>query len=214
MQIHVESLTETPTPFAFEADGAWWRSHVPADRGFPTEPPEPLQLTLRAYKMASAKRAQRGEAERRPLPSGASAAMGEDVVLEGGLEGALALECGRCLARYRQPLRETFRLVLEPAGSRVPADPEAAAALTRDGLCVGDEFETGWYREGEIHLDSVCLELIALALPVQPLCREDCAGLCPRCGGDRNLSPCTCSDVRPESPFAALAALRVTRGDR
>ena len=190
MQIQVESLTETPTPFAFEADGGWWRSHVPADKGFPSEPPEPQQLTLRAYKM------------------------GENIVLEGGLEGALALECGRCLARYRQPLRETFRLVLEPAGSRVPADPEAAAALARDGLCIGDEFETGWYREGEIHLDSVCLELIALALPVQPLCREDCAGLCPRCGGDRNVSPCTCSDVRPESPFAALAALRVTRGDR
>ncbi len=190
MKIDVDSLTETPTPFAFETGSAWWRSHIPPQQGFPQEPAEALQLTLRGHRI------------------------GEDVVLEGLLEGALPLECGRCLARYRQPLRESFRLVLEPAGSRVPADPEAAAALVRDGLCLGDEFETGWYREGEIQLDSVCLELIALALPVQPLCRQDCAGLCPRCGGDRNTSPCGCGEVRPESPFASLAALRVTRGDR
>ena len=54
----------------------------------------------------------------------------------------------------------------------------------------------------------------ALALPVQPLCREACAGLCPRCGADRNTAPCACSKVRPESPFAALASLRDTRGGR
>jgi uncharacterized protein len=190
MKIDLAALSETPTPFAFEVGPAWWRSHVPAQQGFPQEPAEPLQLSVRGHKI------------------------GEDVVLEGRLEGVLPLECGRCLARYRQPLRESFRLVLEPAGSRVPADPEAAAVLARDGLYLGDEFETGWYREGEIHLDSVCLELIALALPVQPLCREDCAGLCPRCGVDRNSSPCDCGEVRPESPFAALAALRTTRGDR
>jgi len=190
MQIDFDALDETPAPFAFEAGTSWWRTHVPAQQGFPDPPEQPLRLSVRAYKT------------------------GEDVILEGMLEGSLELECGRCLARYRQPLRESFRLVLEPAGSRVPADPEAAAALARDGLCLGDEFETGWYREGEIHLDSVCLELIALALPVQPLCREACAGLCPRCGVDRNVSPCDCGEVRPESPFAALAALRTNRGDR
>jgi uncharacterized protein len=105
--------------------------------------------------------------------------------------------------------------VLEPAGTRVPGDPEAAQALARDGLCVGDELETGWYRGSEVQLDSVCFELISLALPVQPLCREDCAGLCPRCGADRNTTSCDCdAQPRPDSPFAALASLRGTRGDR
>ena len=50
--------------------------------------------------------------------------------------------------------------MLEPAGARVPGDPEAAQALARDGLCLGDELETGWYRGSEVQLDSVCLELI------------------------------------------------------
>jgi uncharacterized protein len=190
MKLNVDRLTDSPVPFEFEEAEGWWRGHAAAGPVLPQSLAEPVRVALRANKL------------------------GEDVLLEGTLTSAFELECSRCLARYRQPLRESFRLVLEPAGSRVPADPEAAAALARDGLYLGDEFETGWYRDGEIHLDSVCLELVALALPVQPLCREDCAGLCPRCGGDRNTSPCGCGEVRPESPFAVLAALRTTRGDR
>lgn len=190
MKLLVDRLTETPTSEQFEVGAAWWRAHVTPHTGLPEEPAEPFRVAVRAWKQ------------------------GEDVLLEGRLEGSFELECGRCLARYRQPLRESFRLVLEPAGSRVPGDPEAAEALARDGLCLGDQLETGWYRGGEIHLDSMCLELITLALPVQPLCREDCAGLCPRCGVDRNTTPCGCSELRAESPFAALASLRGTRGER
>ena len=189
MKIHVDRLTESPESYDFEVGDSWWRGHVAAGPGIPESLAEPVRVAVRAHKL------------------------GEDVLLEGSLTSAFELECSRCLARYRQPLRESFRLVLEPAGDRVPGDPEAAQALARDGLCLGDEFETGWYRGGgEIQLDSVCVELIALALPVQPLCREECAGLCPRCGADRNTSPCECTEVRPESPFAALASLRVTRG--
>jgi uncharacterized protein len=190
MKLLIDRLTETPTSEDFEVGAAWWRAHAVPGTGLPEEPAGPFRVRVRAWKQ------------------------GEDVLLEGVLEGAFELECGRCLARYRQPLRESFRLVLEPAGTRVPGDPEAAQALARDGLCLGDELETGWYRGAEIQVDSLCLELIALALPVQPLCREDCAGLCPRCGADRNTTPCECAELRPESPFAALASLRGTRGGR
>ena len=56
-------------------------------------------------------------------------------------------------------------------------------------------------------------ELVALALPVQPLCREDCAGLCPRCGADRNRESCRCREIESESPFAVLSKLRKGRGE-
>jgi uncharacterized protein len=141
--------------------------------------------------------------------------MGEGVFLEGEARGLLALECSRCLARSRQPVRERFRLVLEPAGDRVPADPEGAAALARDGLYLSDELESGWFRGSEIDLGAFFREVIALALPVQPLCREDCRGLCPSCGVDRNQESCRCHEVRPPSPFEALRGLRdrLTGGD-
>jgi uncharacterized protein len=184
MKILVDRLSATATPFRFEAGAGWWQQHMPADGELPDPPVAPFCVEGRAH------------------------TLGEDLYLEAAIEGELELECGRCLARYRHRLREPFRLVLEPAGLRTPADPEAAAALDRNGLCLSDEFETGWYRGGEIQLDSVCLEVISLALPVKPLCREDCAGLCAQCGADRNQADCGCEQIRPPSPFDVLASLR------
>lgn len=184
MKLSVERLTSTPTPFAYEEGTSWWRAHMAPERGLPEEVAGPFRV------------------------SGQATLLGDEILIEGRIEGALELECARCLARYRHALCESFRLVLEPAGLRTPTEPEAAAALARDGLCVSDEFEWGWYRGNEIKLDSLCLEVIALALPVKPLCRDDCAGLCSRCGVDRNEAPCECEEFVPESPFAVLAALR------
>jgi uncharacterized protein len=189
MKLEVERLTAEPSPFAYEEGGGWWSARMPREASLPRDVAEPFRVTGIAYR------------------GGGS----EDILLEGTITGAFELECARCLARYRHRLREPFRFVLEPAGMRTPAEPEAAEALVRDGMCLADEVELGWYRGSEIQLDSVCLELISLALPVKPLCRDDCAGLCPRCGADRNESPCGCSEAAPNSPFAVLAALR---GDR
>lgn len=188
MKILVERLDATPQAFEFTADTGWWRSHVSPGQDLPAELPEPFRIAVRAHLM--------GES---------------DVFLEGTLTGALELECGRCLARYRHSIREPFRLVLEPAGSRVPSEPEAAEALARDGLCLGEEIETGWYRGPEIELGPFFAEQVALALPVQPLCREDCAGLCPRCGADLNVGRCGCAETRGSSPFAVLQTLRSER---
>ena len=122
--------------------------------------------------------------------------------------GVVELECGRCLARYRQRFSEEFRFVLEPARNRVPADPEGAAALSRDGLCLGDELETGWFRGNEIQLGPIFVELVSLALPVKPLCREDCPGLCARCGANLAVAECGCEEMKSDSPFAVLAEIR------
>jgi len=186
MKLEVERLTSEPRPFAYEQGSGWWSARMRRLAGLPREVAEPFVVAGAAYRGGG----------------------GEEIILEGSIAGALDLECARCLARYRHPLREPFRFVLEPAGPRTPTEPEAAEALARDGLCLADEIELGWYRGCELQLDSVCLELISLALPAQPLCREDCAGLCPRCGADRNEAPCGCREANPSSPFAVLAALR------
>jgi uncharacterized protein len=47
-----------------------------------------------------------------------------------------------------------------------------------------------------------------LGLPVKPLCRQDCRGLCTRCGKNLNAGPCGCSETHEESPFAALKDLK------
>jgi uncharacterized protein len=184
MKLSIDRLTSTPTSFDFEGDSSWWRAAILPQRSLPRELLEPLRFVFQAY------------------------LMGEEVYIEGEVRGNVELECGRCLARYRHPLHEPFRLVLEPAGDRVPADPEGAEALARDGVCLGEEFEAGWYRGSEIHLGALALELVSLALPVKPLCREGCPGLCPVCGIDLGTEHCDCREARPDSPFAVLAALR------
>ncbi len=187
MKIPVDRLTATPTPFRFERGGPWWRETTSAQRGLPGDLKAPFSLALQVHRM------------------------GEDLYLEGSVEGSVALECSRCLASYGHGLRESFRLVLEPAGERVPADPEGAALLARDGVYISDELETGWFRGNEIQLGGFIHELIALALPVKPLCREDCMGLCSQCGADLAVGKCGCREAKANSPFAVLAALRSGR---
>ena len=184
MKILIDRLRDSPTEYRFEGSDPGWaevREGAPELAAADEVAPE---VTLRAHRM------------------------GADVYVEGVLRGARELECSRCLARYRLALCEPFRLVLEPAGARVPAEPEAARELARSGLCLGDELEMGWFQGPEIELAAFLRELVALAVPVQPVCREECRGLCPRCGADRNVEACGCEAERPASPFAALEVLR------
>jgi uncharacterized protein len=51
----------------------------------------------------------------------------------------------------------------------------------------------GYYDADRLDLGEAVREQILLGLPLKPLCREDCQGLCPRCGKDRNLGPCGCA---------------------
>ncbi len=184
MKLSIDQLSETPTPQAFAVTPEWWRASGGAAAEVAEAIGEAVEFRVEAHRM------------------------GVDVFLEGEASGALELACGRCLARYRAPILERFRLVLEPAGHRVPADPEGAAALARDGLFLADELESGWFRGSPIDLSAFIHEVIALLLPVQPLCREDCRGLCPHCGADRNAESCNCVEKNPASPFAALEVLR------
>ena len=189
MKLLVDRLKDSPTSLHFEEDRVWRAALEESAPELAAALAAPLEADLVAH------------------------CMGQDIYVEGRLEGVFELECGRCLARYRAPLSETFRLILTPAGSRVPAEPEAAASLAQNGLCLGDEIETGWYQGHEVALGEFFREICALALPVQPSCREDCKGLCPSCGADRNSGPCGCGETRPKTPFAALEALRA-RGDK
>lgn len=183
MKIQVAGISEEKRAFAFSADTAWWE-----ERG--TDP--------RLH-----------EALGEPVSLGVSASqLGASIYLEGRLDGELSLTCSRCLERYRHEFLDRFRLVLEPAGDRVPADPEGADQLARNGLYVSEELEYGWFQGGELTLDDFFAELVALAVPVQPVCRDDCRGLCPSCGVNRNEISCECEEGSGNRPFAALAGLR------
>ena len=184
MKLFVDQLKSAPTEHTFSGSPSWWHEQIIDGRDLDHRVEEPFQFDLEAYTLT------------------------ENIIIVGSLAGAIDVECGRCLERYRHSVAERFRLVLEAAGNRPPTDPESARILARDGMCLADDLEVGWYQGPEIVLDSFFSEVISLGLPMQPLCQESCKGLCPRCGTDRNRADCDCGELKPPSPFAVLAALR------
>ena len=117
---------------------------------------------------------------------------GVDVFVTGEVRAAVTQACGRCLEP--SPVEVTaamdVRLVPRPA----TAD---SVELTPDDL------DVDFYERGEIDISVLVETETTLALPMKPLCREGCLGLCPVCGGNRNLTHCTCQQRPPDPRLAA-----------
>jgi uncharacterized protein len=122
---------------------------------------------------------------------------GDDYLLLGHLGGALETPCARCL--------ESAQVAVDAqvAVTFVPAD--------EDEELENDDAEVVGFAGNEIVLDDEVRDEILLAIPLQVLCSESCKGLCPLCGGNRNVVPCQCEAERRESAsrFAALGKLKV-----
>jgi uncharacterized protein len=103
--------------------------------------------------------------------------------LVGSIQSTLALVCGRCLAAIAMPVDLPFDLLYLPHAENVG---EGEVEVEDDDLT------TAYYRDEEIDLGQLVLEQFYLAVPMKPLCRESCQGLCPECGTNLNTSTCSC----------------------
>jgi uncharacterized protein len=118
---------------------------------------------------------------------------GFDVVFAGGLRGDAEGTCARCLETYRFPYEQPLRVILAPRASAGEGEGD-------------DDLGIGFFDGEEIDVTGLVVEHALLGLPTIPLCNPDCRGLCPRCGTNRNVRPCTC-DVEADSRTGGLAAL-------
>ncbi len=93
-----------------------------------------------------------------------------------------------------------------------PGQLDASGELDVDGMALDADPDVSEHDGARIELEELCIEHAILALPDVPLCDEDCKGLCPRCGINRNQETCSC-DLSEErsSPWAKLAQLRVVK---
>lgn len=108
------------------------------------------------------------------------------------------LECSRCLTAYPFHEDEEFLLVLYPRQSQPGADVE----LERGDL------DSQYFDQPVIELSPIAEERVQMALPMKPLCRPDCRGLCPACGNDLNLGSCACARDTVDPRWEALRALK------
>ncbi len=110
-------------------------------------------------------------------------------LLNGTLQAQGRAECSRCLAAF--DLR--WDVPVEITVLRDVATDEGEG----DSLVIRQ-------RKGEVDLTEAVRESVVLALPLAPLCREDCRGLCPRCGIDRNTGTCDCAEEDIDPRWAGL----------
>ena len=123
---------------------------------------------------------------------------GQGYLLRGNLRGELKVPCARCL---------------EPA----PVAIEAPVAVSFVEKAEGADDEEAEQQEdvvlfehGVIDVGGCIRDEILLAVPMSAICREDCAGICPSCGRNRNLTPCDCEKRAIDtSKFAALAKIKL-----
>ena len=120
-------------------------------------------------------------------------------LVEGELNGLLLHECVRCLEEFVAPSTVSFRAFYKDRSARRPKGQEADAG---DSDC--EEPDCYPVIEQRIELQEMLREQLILSIPMQPLCSEDCQGLCQVCGQNLNVQRCGCEVVKTESPFAIL----------
>lgn len=119
------------------------------------------------------------------------------VLVQARLETAPLVECARCLEAFRQVVSLTI-------------DEEFVAPYDLVTGVAVEAIDTDEFRiDGQHHLDlsEAVRQYEQTAIPLQPICRPACAGLCPECGSNRNLAPCECAKAGTAGPWDELSAL-------
>ncbi|MDQ4145530.1 MAG: DUF177 domain-containing protein [Actinomycetota bacterium] len=115
----------------------------------------------------------------------------EGILVTGSVQAEATFDCARCLSSFELPMSlELCELFLAP-GHEAPADEDSYEVAGK-----------------EVHLEPMLRDAVVLALPLKPVCRDDCAGLCAGCGRNLNEDACICSNDETDPRWAELAVLR------
>jgi uncharacterized protein len=112
----------------------------------------------------------------------------QGLLVQGNFESTISLECSRCLIEFTDHIKWEFTELYAFTKENI----------TDSGLLVPDD--------AHIDLEPIIRDYALLEVPITPLCKYDCKGLCPECG--ENLNEVDCGHRRDvDSPFAALKNL-------
>ena len=119
--------------------------------------------------------------------------------LAGHVRTRLELSCSRCLEPFVMPVDAEFDIRYLPASE---------ASDEREREVAEEDLETSVYRDDQIDLNDLVREQFYLALPMKPLCRDDCRGLCAQCGINLNTASCDCAPAWEDPRLAPLRQLK------
>ena len=120
-----------------------------------------------------------------------------EIRVKGHIAVAMEGDCDRCLELAKFSIDSDFELYYRPVeegyGEEVAIDQSEA--------------EMGFYEGDGIELNDVLREYVLLALPMQRICNDNCKGICPVCGQNRNQTDCGCHTEAVDDRWAALKQL-------
>ena len=122
-----------------------------------------------------------------------------DIRLVGDFSTTVLADCARCLEPVAHDLAGHFDVLNRPQTENAGAEERELSEA---------ETEISFYEGEGIRLEDALVEQILLAVPVKVLCREECKGLCPQCGRNRDSEQCQCATEFNDPRWAALAELR------
>lgn len=125
---------------------------------------------------------------------------GRMIEVTGHIRATLDLTCGSCLGTFEYELTEDFALTFVPEVVQTELVPEQELEPDELGMIP--------YREDRLELLIPVQEQLLMAVPMHPLCTVDCQGLCPQCGVDLNMTPCSCKKKVFNSKFGVLAQIK------
>jgi uncharacterized protein len=123
---------------------------------------------------------------------------GGEIRIKGRMTTTIEAPCDRCLATARFPIDAPFDLFYRPDRD-LPNEDEIAID---EG-----EAEIAFYSEPGLVLEEILAEQIMLQLPMQRVCSENCEGICPICGKNRNETACRCTALPADDRWSALRNL-------
>jgi uncharacterized protein len=126
----------------------------------------------------------------------------DHIRVRGRVATTVRLGCCRCLAEFETAIDSPFTIFYTRSNGE-PMDEEVE--LTEEDLVsIG-------YSGEEIDFAAIIAEQIIMGVPLKPLCKEECLGLCSSCGADLNLAPCACERRGANLKFSALQNLRIEK---
>jgi uncharacterized protein len=119
-----------------------------------------------------------------------------DLHVDGTLKTAILYTCSRCAKEFSRPLATSFDLSYLPQPKWTNQSAEIELQY--------EDMDVAYYNGISFDVDLMVLEQIELAIPMQFVCRDDCKGLCYRCGADLNEGACLCKDEETDSRLSVL----------
>ncbi len=124
----------------------------------------------------------------------------QDIRINGRIAARVQMACSRCLLPYEERLDEPFEVIYLPG---VADEKKSLEEIELEE----EDLNVSYYHEEFISVTDLIREQLLLMLPIKPLCRENCKGLCPSCGKDLNEGTCQCSIETGDPRLSALKKL-------